>query len=65
MISSKFERSIKCVSLNNRPCQARPKLININFNKLFFIHLRLASIKDAEVATLLMIHIPEYGFQVK
>ena len=26
------KRSIKCVSLNNWPCQARPALANINSN---------------------------------
>ena len=30
---SNSEESIKCVSLNNQPCQARPTLVNVNSNK--------------------------------
>ena len=29
-LASNSKRRIKCVSLNNRPCQARPKFINVN-----------------------------------
>ena len=28
---------IKCVSLNNHPCQDRPILVNINCNEAFFL----------------------------
>ena len=31
-----FKGSIKCVFLNNRPCQARPTLVNINSNETFY-----------------------------
>ena len=27
---------IKCISLNNQPCQAKPKLLNINSNQSLF-----------------------------
>ena len=27
------EKHLKYVSLNNRPCQGRPKLVDINYNK--------------------------------
>ena len=46
---------IKCVSLNNQPCQARPT----------FIPLLLVSISMVEVVTLLMIHVLEFLFQIK
>ena len=29
---SKFQGPMKCVFLNNRPCQARPTLVEINSN---------------------------------
>ena len=35
-LASSFEKSIKCVSLNNRPCQARPTLVDINSNETLF-----------------------------
>ena len=36
---------IKCASLNNQPCQARPTLVNINSDEtLFFINLLLVLI---------------------
>ena len=30
------KRPIKCLTLNNRPCQARPILVNINSDETFF-----------------------------
>ena len=33
---SSFEGSIKCVSLNNRSCQARPTLVNSGINETLF-----------------------------
>ena len=38
-LASNSKGSIKFVSLNNRPCQAKSTLVNINSMKLFFIHL--------------------------
>ena len=35
-LASSFEGSIKCVSLNNRPCQARPTLVNSGINETLF-----------------------------
>ena len=49
---------IKCVSLNNRLCQARPTLVDINSNKTLFIIFILISV--VEVLTLLMIHMLEF-----
>ena len=31
-----WERLVKCVPLNNRPCQARRPLVNINSNETLF-----------------------------
>ena len=36
LLASNFEGSIKCVSLNNRPCQARPTNVNSSFNITLF-----------------------------
>ena len=33
---SNLKRHVKCVSLNNQPCKARPKIVNINSNKTLF-----------------------------
>ena len=35
-LASNSEGQITCISLNNRPCQARPTLVNINSNETFF-----------------------------
>ena len=34
-----YKKPIKCVSLNNQPCQARPAIIDINFNETLFYPL--------------------------
>ena len=63
-LASNSKGCIKCLSLNNRPCQGRPTLININSN-VFFIHLLAVLINVVEVVILLMIHMLEYVFQMK
>ena len=40
---------MKYVSLNNHPRQARPTLVNINFNETIFFHLLLVLISVVEV----------------
>ena len=35
-LSAKYKEPIKCVYLTNRPCQARPTFVNINFDETFF-----------------------------
>ena len=37
-LDSNSKESIKCVSLNNEPCQARPTPVNINSNQVFFYY---------------------------
>ena len=31
-----LKRPIKCVSLNNQPCETKPTIVNINSNKTLF-----------------------------
>ena len=35
-LTSSSDGCVKCVSLNNRPCQVRPGLFNINSNEPFY-----------------------------
>lgn len=35
-LQSNYKEPIKCVTLNNRPCQARPTLCNIDSNVTLF-----------------------------
>ena len=35
-LTSNYKEPIKCVSLNNQPCQARPTFVNINSDKILF-----------------------------
>ena len=55
---------IKCVSLNNHPCQARPKLVNMNSDETLFTHLLLVLISVVEAVTQLMTHMIEFVFQI-
>ena len=56
---------IKCLTSSDRPCQARPTLVNMNSNETLFIHLLLVMISVMEVLTLLMICMMNYVFQIK
>ena len=53
---------IKCVSLNNHACQARPTLVNINSDKTIFYPLTVSMV---DVVTLMMIHMYKIVFQMK
>ena len=35
-LASDYKEPIKCVSLNNQPCHARPTFVNINYNETLF-----------------------------
>ena len=60
---SNSKGQIKCVSLNNRPCQAR-LLVNIHSNKSLYYPVTV-SVNVVEVVILLIIHMLEYVFQIK
>ena len=64
-IVSNSKGPIKCVSLNNRPCQARPTLVNINSDETHFYKSTLNVIKSGGIVTLSIIHILEFVFQIK
>ena len=53
---------IKCASLNNQPCQARPTVADINFNDILFYPL---TVKYAESFNTIDDHMFEFGFQIK
>ena len=44
-LASDSKRHRKCASLNNQPCQARPTIVDINFNDILFYPL---TVKYAE-----------------
>ena len=52
------KRPIKYVSVNNHPCQANRKLVDISL----LIHLRLGLTNLVKVVALLMIYILEFVF---
>ena len=62
---SNSKRFVKCVSLNNHPCQARAILNSINSNETPFFNLLLVLISLVEVVTLLMIHILIFVLQIR
>ena len=35
-LASNYKEPIKCVSLNNKPCQTRPTIVNLNSNETLF-----------------------------
>lgn len=45
-LASNSEEHVKCASLNNRPGQARPILVNINSNETFFYPFTVANTID-------------------
>ena len=66
LLAHNFEGRMKCISLNNWPCQARPTLAKINSRmKLFFLHLLAMLINVVEVVILLMVNMPNFMFQRK
>ena len=69
---SSFSRSLlsnykePTIKLKQQPSQARPTLVNINFKQHpFFMDLLSVLISVDGVVTLLMIHIPEFEFQIE
>ena len=61
-LASNYRKPIKYVSINNRPCQARPTLVNINSDETLFYQF---TVYVEGVVTLLMIHILEFLFKIK
>ena len=64
-LASNYEGCIKYVSLNNRPCQARPILVNINSIEPVYDPFTVTVNKLAAVVIPLMIYMLEYMFQIK
>ena len=56
---------VECLTFNNRPCQPRPTLVNVNSDETLFYPFTVVLISVVKVATLLMIHMPEFAFQIK
>ena len=64
-LHSNFKESIKYVTLNDHPCKARPTIVDINSNKTLFHPFTTSVNKCGELATLLMIHMLDFGFKIK
>ena len=64
-LDSNSEGRIKFVSLNNRPCQARPILANINCNEPFYDPFTVSVNKCGGSCKAMMIHMLRYFFQIK
>ena len=64
-LSCNSKRSIKCISLNNGPCQARSTLVDINSYETLFSRLLSDLMSVIKVAALLMIHILQFELEIK
>ena len=64
-LASNTDGRIKCVSLNNQPCQARSRLVNINSNELLYYPFTVSVNYVVKVLMLYVIHMLEYVFQTK
>ena len=64
-LASNTDGRIKCVSLNNQPCQARSRLVNINSNELLYYQFTVSVNYVVKVLMLYVIHMLEYVFQTK
>ena len=51
LLATNYKEPIKCVYLNNPPCQTRPTIVNINSGETLFIHLLLSLTSVVEVVT--------------
>ena len=64
-LASSSKGRMKCVPLNNQPCQAKPRLANTNSNELLCYHLLSALIIVMEAVILLVIQMLDFLFQIK
>ena len=64
-LASNTDGRIKCVSLNNQPCQARSRLVNINSNELLYYPFTVSVNYVVKVLMLYVINMLEYVFQTK
>ena len=51
-----YVNSLKCISMSNQKCKARPKVIDVNSNEPVFFLLILKRINAAEIAIISRIH---------
>ena len=58
-LASNSKESIKCVSLNNEPCQARPTPVNINSNQVFYYQFTVSVIKYCGSCNTILIYMLE------
>ena len=59
-----YVNSLECISMNNKECKARPKIIDLNNNEAVFYHYSIKVNKAAEIVAVLLIHILNYVFQI-
>ena len=58
-----YVNSLKCISMNNHECKARPKIINVN-NDEPVIYPYSIKVNAVEVVAVLMIHMLNCVFQI-
>ena len=57
-------KALKCISVVNQKCMARPKLIQTNANKPVFYPLSIKLINAEEIVIPLMIQWQNYAYQI-
>ena len=62
-LDNNSKRPIKCLPLNNHPCQTTTELVDRNSDETL-IHLLLVLANVVKVVTFLMIHMLEFLFQI-
>ena len=50
------------ISINNQVCKARPEIINVNNNILYFILLVLKQVNAVVIVIILMVHMQKFVF---
>lgn len=58
-LASNSKESIKCVSLNNEPCQTRPTPVNINSNQVFYYQFTVSVNKYCGSCNTILIYMLE------
>ena len=63
-LASNSKGHIKCISLDNQPCQVRTPLVDNNYNETLFYSFTVSANKCGGSCNISMIHMLDHVFQI-
>ena len=63
-LASNSKGHIKCISLDNQPCQVRTPLVDNNYNETIFYSFTVSANKCGGSCNISMIHMFDHVFQI-